>query len=120
LRQLAFPHRYQQVTCPPPVSCKLPLASSVQVVGLWVLFKTTLKTPHLKLNLWTYVNATCFGTCYPSLAGSYLFTCLASLLASCKPALNGYNLYRSLEEMSLRALCRLQVGGCTVFTRCQW
>ena len=28
LRQLAFPHQYQQVTCPSPVLCELPLVSS--------------------------------------------------------------------------------------------
>ena len=30
MRQLAFPYQYQQVTCPSPVSCELPLASSAR------------------------------------------------------------------------------------------
>jgi hypothetical protein len=38
LRQLAFSHRYQQLTCPSPVSYEHPLASSAQVVGLCILF----------------------------------------------------------------------------------
>jgi hypothetical protein len=60
-----LPHQYQQLTCPSPVSCEFPLASSAQIraVGLCVLFKTTLRNLLLKLNLWTCVNATCFGTC---------------------------------------------------------
>jgi hypothetical protein len=38
LRQLAFPHQYQLVTCPSPVSCELQLSGTSQLVGLCILF----------------------------------------------------------------------------------
>ena len=56
-------------------------------------FEITLKTLHLKLNLRMRVNPACFGTCQASLVASYLFTCLASALASRKPALTTGSLF---------------------------